>query len=334
MTHTHFSIHISLHVKSICKHAITFKNQHSKFWNGKMEKKNSKLMVSHEKHEPNDERFLDACRDGNVEIVKLLIANGFQVTDWDGGLRHACRGGHIEIVELLTSSGGVTDWDGGFRSACYGGHIKIVKMMIENGANCWNHWNIGLISFLGDIDTELLNLMFKCSENQLNEGFMNACYGGHVKIARLMIDHGANNWGGGVWCACRSDNIEIVNLLILHGGFDDWDGGLLDACENGRMEIAKLMIEHGAKPELCPLLTDKHIVAILNIGCPVECFFDDSRINLILSAHTEVKINMQKHLSQGTDSKQVRHTFLPLDVVNYCILPYVNYTHTQAFPKM
>ena len=105
--------------------------------------------------------FLEACKCGNLEIVKLMIEKG--ATDWNWGMVNACGCGHFEIVKLMIEKG-ATDWDWGMGRACEGGHLEIAKLMIEKGAHDWN-W-----------------------------GMRYACEGGHLEIVKLMIKKGATKW--------------------------------------------------------------------------------------------------------------------------------------------
>ena len=64
-------------------------------------------------------------------------------------------------------------------------------------------------------------------------------------IVKLMLRIGGDKiteLKNGLVCACRNNHIKIVRLLIRKGA-NDWDNGLDAACGGGNLEIAKLMIQ-------------------------------------------------------------------------------------------
>src|SRR4051794_19854106 len=68
--------------------------------------------------------LMEACKEGCIEFVKLMISNG--ADDWDEGLSSACGEGHIELAKLMISKG-ADRWDWGLCDACRGGHIELVE---------------------------------------------------------------------------------------------------------------------------------------------------------------------------------------------------------------
>jgi len=42
---------------------------------------------------------LEACKNGNIEIINLMIEKG--AANWNWGLSGACKGDNIEIVNLM-----------------------------------------------------------------------------------------------------------------------------------------------------------------------------------------------------------------------------------------
>ena len=88
--------------------------------------------------------FHAACREGYIEIAKLLIDSVDDMNQVDGdGLTPfstACEGGHIDVVKLLKESGAVInqrDINGvtPLFFACIKGHINIVRLLVESGAD-------------------------------------------------------------------------------------------------------------------------------------------------------------------------------------------------------
>jgi ankyrin repeat protein len=81
--------------------------------------------------------------------------------------------------------------------------------------------------------------------DHINEGLYDGCKTGDIKLVKLMIKKGANNWNWGLASACKSNNMKIVKLMIKKGA-NDWIWGLEYACQGGHMKIVKLMIKKGA----------------------------------------------------------------------------------------
>jgi len=47
----------------------------------------------------------NACQNGNIDMVKLLVENGLDATKCNGSLRDAAHANHIEIVTFILSKG-------------------------------------------------------------------------------------------------------------------------------------------------------------------------------------------------------------------------------------
>ncbi len=85
-----------------------------------------------------NEDLINACIEGNVDQVKLLLNEG--ANDYNTGLSYACYGGyneHKEIAKLLISLA-PNDINSGLFNACVGGKIEMVKLMILYGADNFN----------------------------------------------------------------------------------------------------------------------------------------------------------------------------------------------------
>ena len=88
-------------------------------------------------------QFINACRDGHLEVVKYLLtspklkkhANIHE--EKDSGFRWACEKGRLEVVKYLLTSAELTEHadihainDLGFIWACEKGHLEVVKCLI------------------------------------------------------------------------------------------------------------------------------------------------------------------------------------------------------------
>ncbi len=172
-----------------------------------------------------------ACRNGNTDLIQLLIDN----TDctyhtWENCLIGACEGGHINLVRYFISKG--AKWESGFSYACKSGNLELVKLIIEKANLCEVRcWNLGLYS---------------------------ACQNGHVNVVNLMIDKGATHWNGGLLAACESGHLQLVKYMIDLGA-DQWNIAVIRCCENPKVqnhdEIMKILFKKGLEED-CNFLND------------------------------------------------------------------------------
>jgi len=88
-----------------------------------------------------NEKMKKACKDGDIELVHLLIKKG--ANSWYEGMCDACEGGHLKIVKLMILKGKIVGekgshcWNDGAFRACNAGHNDVLKFMIRKGATDW-----------------------------------------------------------------------------------------------------------------------------------------------------------------------------------------------------
>ena len=216
-----------------------------------------------------------ACVDGQIEIVALLLAHGangnilFEDFQYDDGLydpdtsilHGASRAGDGEIVkELLKYNVDIDfrnkDGETALHIASEKGHLEIVASLLDYGAN------IGL---------------FTKHEHIIDEKAMHmASRRGHLETVRELLKHDKDidfkNESGesSLHVAVRFGHIAIVQELINHGAKIDLHIGdkpegcigandickrecypngnaLYLASDKGYVDIVKLMLKHGAK---------------------------------------------------------------------------------------
>ena len=161
-------------------------------------------------------RIIEACKEGNTVIVKILLANlsgrktelntrekfGMTAFSW------ACNKGHREIVKLLldhsSSKPGkpITKAKVGkapFYWACDYGHKDVVKLLLDHPGN--------------------KNIEFDTMEFGTT-AFIRACYNGYKDVVKLLLDYSDIkminlnaqdiNGSSGFMEACRSGHIDVV----------------------------------------------------------------------------------------------------------------------------
>jgi len=81
-----------------------------------------------------------------------------------------------------------------------------------------------------------------------NHGKTPLCWaagGGHVKVAEVLISHGADVNDGSLAFAVAANAPEMVELLLLKGARPGGDP-LVQAVEDGNVELARVLIDYGA----------------------------------------------------------------------------------------
>jgi len=116
-----------------------------------------------------------ACREGYVNIAKILINNGREILGNYGHLilYEACKNGHIEIVKLLIKERIFSFPYGfkGFIDACKNGHIEIVQLLMKVYRISENDYNIGLDVTNHNDHKKLVKYLKSCKVN-VNDNIM------------------------------------------------------------------------------------------------------------------------------------------------------------------
>ena len=174
-----------------------------------------------------------ACRNDNLDIVRLLLANGADINkaDYDGRtpLYLACRNDNLDIVRLLLANGAdinKADYDGRtpLLWACRYNKPEIVELLLNKGAQ------------------ESINKADNCGETPLYW----ACYHDNLDIITLLLAIGAeksvniaDKYGRTpLYEACDNNNLELVKLLLASGA--DVDQRSLNQAR-GKQEILELL---------------------------------------------------------------------------------------------
>ncbi|CAG2200801.1 unnamed protein product [Mytilus edulis] len=230
---------------------------------------------------------MEACDNGAISIVKLLLAKGadINITDTEGRTPFylSCRSGNADLVDLMidkkcelykANNHGKTP----LMSACNGGHLSIVEKLIE------------------------LNARINIADKSGKTPFYWACVGGNICVVELLISKGcivsADNDGKtplmAVCCkeqdilgadiagtdkkgrtpffwSCCGGNINVVKLLMAKRCDIDKANKcgitpLMEASKKEHVSVVKLLIE---KADLT--ITDEDEQTIFFLACAVGC---------------------------------------------------------------
>ena len=222
-----------------------------------------------------DSLLMKACKVGDEECVKLLIAHGADVSfvsHYSGytALTLACRFGRESIAKLLLEHGGEINPETGLLplvEACKAGNLDVAELLLNSGARVDEH-------------PQVLCKDDSCYENRddydphYHDGLnpiMIASKTNHTGLVKLLLQHGAvetilddlpldsyDIYGfSALTFASKCYHWETVKALITNKfNVDELNGAgtqgsyhpspLMYACKQGDIEVVKELIELGA----------------------------------------------------------------------------------------
>ncbi len=232
----------------------------------------SAMEMSNKQTQDTNNILFDACKKGNVGLVKYLIEKGANVNAENNNKRtllsFASILGHLELVKYLVEKGATIDigsetsWVPLIVSS-FKGHVAIVKHLVEKGANvnienCTKHTPLHVVCETGHF--ELVKYLIEKNANvNLANTYGNtplyfASKQGHLKIVKHLIEKGANvdaaannqKWAP-LHVACQEGHINITEYLIeiganIHVENDHKCTPLHVACDNGCFEIVRYLL--------------------------------------------------------------------------------------------
>ena len=229
-----------------------------------------------------------AASGGHIEIVLLLLENGFDARKWlvftclasrsycshdaiSIALKAASRAGHEDIVQLLSDiKYEPKDSHSIYLCAAYDaatmGHTHIVRSLLDRIKTqnqpraqdmiLWTASENGhevIVRWMLDLGTNV-------HANQCHEDhpIHRAAAGGHDKVVQLLLDRGAKQvrgeYGFPLHEAARGGFVKVAQMLIDHGADIDalaasWRTPIASAAESGNVQMVRFLIEKGA--DLC-----------------------------------------------------------------------------------
>uniref|UniRef100_A0A8D2LN10 Ankyrin repeat domain 17 n=2 Tax=Varanus komodoensis TaxID=61221 RepID=A0A8D2LN10_VARKO len=220
--------------------------------------------------------LMAAANGGHVKIVKLLLAHGADVnaqsSTGNTALTYACAGGYVDVVKALLESGAsIEDHNENghtpLMEAGSAGHVEVARVLLENGAGINTHSNefkesaLTLACYKG-IPLCIYFFFVNMPADSFESPLTLAACGGHVELAALLIERGANleevNDEGytPLMEAAREGHEEMVALLLGQGANinaqteETQETALTLACCGGFLEVADFLIKAGADIEL------------------------------------------------------------------------------------
>lgn len=192
----------------------------------------------------------DAASRGDVALVQSLLdshSHGVDGLDASGAsaLLVAAREGHFAVVELLVAQGANVslknqNQSSALQFASLHGYAAVATFLLMQSE---------VVQRIDDMNASGYSALH-CAARE-----------GHVEIARLLLDHGANievtsdGWHP-LHTACVKDHVEIARLLLSRGAnvnaaMGDGVTPLHHAVLHGSVKLAELLLDVGAGVETC-----------------------------------------------------------------------------------
>jgi hypothetical protein len=162
------------------------------------------------------------------DIVKVVSR---YLSSKNATFKQLCIMGLVEQVMDICQNN--NDYYRGFMIACEYGILEIVKIIINIKNQNFNI-NNGMYLICRGNHLEILNLLIAHGASELYTGFYGIC-----TIEPFYITNNDD-------CIdSRYSRLDIINVLINHGA-TDWNKGLFIACQSKKLDIVELMLERGA----------------------------------------------------------------------------------------
>lgn len=191
--------------------------------------------------------------DGAYDELKGYLL-GTDRQDWERIATHACANGHLALLRMAIAHGVDNIWYG-MHKASRNGHLNIVEAFLypeiirKNSYSIHNisrvRWNSCLYQACRGGHVDIAKLLIARGADDINLAMSYACRGGQREIVELMIANGASDWDMGLIHACRGGHVDIIETMIAKGA-NVWDRAMASACRRNQFNVVKMMIARGA----------------------------------------------------------------------------------------
>lgn len=222
------------------------------------------------------QKYLDACLSGDTDTIRYMIKtedlnfrnNAFLIKC----LKYACEGNHIDIYKIILCHQNTVkkfsyeEYRYVLLNVCRIGNLNIYKFCMNLARHNLNdNFNDNLLlsytfsKACGSGNTILIKYILDNNINTLKSLILapglycdflyEACRSGNIEIVNMLIEHGSNNWNEGLIgiCGGYGDNVDIAKFMIHKGGYGvSFDRCMYEACSAGNIKIINLLIEHGS----------------------------------------------------------------------------------------
>mmetsp|Transcript_18214 Transcript_18214/g.29609 ORF Transcript_18214/g.29609 Transcript_18214/m.29609 type:complete len:647 (-) Transcript_18214:543-2483(-) len=205
-----------------------------------------------------------ACMHGTIDIVTLFLSRCSLHEELDVPFRLACKNGNLQVVKMLLNDGRVYPWSKEslcFRIAAVRSNLAVLRVLLEDNrvdpAACHNE-AIRVAAKSGNDDIVKCLLLDRRVDPRSSESYALrwACRNGHVSCVRLLLDDNRSDpsamEGYSLTWASKNGHIEVVRTLLKQPGVDpaaDDSDCLRLAVQYGHLEVVQVLISDGrARP--------------------------------------------------------------------------------------
>ena len=217
--------------------------------------------------------FAAVCQSGSLELVDLLLLHSDKIClnltgDREGqsGFVEACRWGNVEVVKRLLEVSEEKGIDLNVEDNEYGdyGETGLTAACSEEGFEDHKEGCIAVVKLLVEASKTKKIDLSKC-----DRAFANACRSGSLELVDFLILHsdkiplnimalnplieeGGPEEISGFVDACRGGHVEVVKRLIqiaeernidLNARDDEGETGLTGACQDGHLNVVEILVE-------------------------------------------------------------------------------------------
>jgi ankyrin repeat protein len=192
--------------------------------------------------------LFDACRNGDVEMVKLLMKdeNDFKSPKFWLLIELACTHGHVEVIEHIYEKCRDVQvlFEPHFIAAVRKGHLRVVKFLAEKGIDI--HTNNPLIWAASSGHLEVVKYLVEKGLD-IHMPLKWASQFGHLEVVKFLVEKGADIHADhelSLRWASAEGHIEVVKFLLEKGAVIDY--AIEFACFGCHLEVVKFLVEKGA----------------------------------------------------------------------------------------
>ena len=217
--------------------------------------------------------LFSACQEGNASIVQEMINADIRAWDnmmesksrdellqnmkdniqhvileWIDAINTAYLAGHEDITIMLLQA--IKVWEDGLPQSCYNGNVYMKHRIMRQSLNEDNATLAHLVMNVSNINWNNGHYGLcrggKYLDAKSTYGFLGACAGGHVDLARAMFNGECVDLG--LAEACREGYLDTVKCAIDLGASIHFKDAIENACSGGHLDIVKFLIEQGVNP--------------------------------------------------------------------------------------
>lgn len=158
----------------------------------------------------NDNKLLHVMRYGTKEDLDTLLNVGHY--DIDGEMEDACREGNIHLVKYLIYKGASLRNDL-LEYAVESGNISLIEYLIDSGLE------FTTVDILSIKNYNVIKYLMQQSLLNPNDCLLDACEDKDTELMQLSIEFGANNWDAALFRLLDSDDItDCLNIILYESG--------------------------------------------------------------------------------------------------------------------